>query len=82
LRKAASVHVPTAATRGSSRTRAAWDTRAGHFCEALAVRIRDDVAERFELPPDKVPVTLKQKALGRITITATVGSRPKPTIFG
>ena len=31
----------------------------GHFCEAL------------ELPPDKVRVTLKQKARGGITITAT-----------
>lgn len=43
----------------------------GHFCEALAVRIRDDVAERLELPPDKIRVTLKQKARGGITITAT-----------
>lgn len=43
----------------------------GHFCEALAVRIRDDVAEALELPPDKVRVTLKQKARGGITITAT-----------
>jgi 7-cyano-7-deazaguanine reductase len=43
----------------------------GHFCEALAIRIRDDVAESLELPPDKVRVTLKQKARGGITITAT-----------
>lgn len=43
----------------------------GHFCEALAVRIRDDVAEALELPLDKVRVTLKQKARGGITITAT-----------
>ena len=43
----------------------------GHFCEALAVKIRDDVAEALELPPDKVQVTLKQKARGGITITAT-----------
>ena len=43
----------------------------GHFCEALAVRIRDDVAEVLELPSDKVRVTLKQKARGGITITAT-----------
>ena len=43
----------------------------GHFCEALAVRIRDDVAEALELPPDKVRVTLEQKARGGITITAT-----------
>lgn len=42
-----------------------------HFCEALAVRIRDDVAEALELPPDKVTVTLKQKARGGISITAT-----------
>jgi 7-cyano-7-deazaguanine reductase len=43
----------------------------GHFCEALAVKIRNDVAEAVELPPDKVRVTLKQKARGGITITAT-----------
>jgi 7-cyano-7-deazaguanine reductase len=42
----------------------------GHFCEALAVKIRDDVAEALELPPDKVRVTLEQKARGGITITA------------
>jgi 7-cyano-7-deazaguanine reductase len=43
----------------------------GRFCEALAVKIRDDLAEVLELPPDKVRVTLKQKARGGITITAT-----------
>jgi 7-cyano-7-deazaguanine reductase len=43
----------------------------GAFCEALAVRIRDDVAEALEVPPDKVRVTLEQKARGGITITAT-----------
>lgn len=43
----------------------------GAFCEALAVRIRDDVAEALDLPPDKVQVTLEQKARGGITITAT-----------
>jgi 7-cyano-7-deazaguanine reductase len=43
----------------------------GAFCEALAVRIRDDVAEATQLPPDKVRVTLRQKARGGITITAT-----------
>jgi 7-cyano-7-deazaguanine reductase len=43
----------------------------GHFCEALAVKIRDDTAEALSLPPDKVRVTLKQKARGGITITAT-----------
>ena len=42
-----------------------------HFCEALAVKIRDDVAEALELPPDKVRVTLEQKARGGITITAS-----------
>ncbi|HEV8602687.1 MAG TPA: preQ(1) synthase [Gaiellaceae bacterium] len=43
----------------------------GHFCEALAVKIRDDVAEALQLPSDKVRVTLKQKSRGGITITAT-----------
>jgi 7-cyano-7-deazaguanine reductase len=43
----------------------------GHFCEALAVKIRDEVAEALELPPDKVRVRLEQKARGGITITAT-----------
>jgi 7-cyano-7-deazaguanine reductase len=43
----------------------------GAFCEALAVRIRDDVAEALQLPTDKVRVTLEQKARGGITITAT-----------
>jgi 7-cyano-7-deazaguanine reductase len=42
-----------------------------HFCEALAVKIRDDVAEALELPSDKVRVTLRQKARGGISITAT-----------
>jgi 7-cyano-7-deazaguanine reductase len=42
----------------------------GAFCEALTVRIRDDVAEALELPREKVHVTLKQKARGGITITA------------
>jgi 7-cyano-7-deazaguanine reductase len=40
------------------------------FCEALAVRIRDDVAAALELPPERVTVTLEQKARGGITITA------------
>ena len=43
----------------------------GAFCEALAVRIRDDVAEALELPSDKVRVTLEQKARGGISIVAT-----------
>jgi 7-cyano-7-deazaguanine reductase len=42
----------------------------GAFCEALAVRMRDDIAEALRLPPDKVRVTLEQKARGGITITA------------
>ena len=43
----------------------------GAFCEALAVRIRDDVAETLELDRSDVKVTLRQKARGGITITAT-----------
>ena len=43
----------------------------GAFCEALAVRIRDDIAEALELEPSDVTVTLRQKARGGITITAT-----------
>ena len=43
----------------------------GHFCEALAVRIRDDVAAALALPSDRVAVTLVQKARGGITITAS-----------
>jgi 7-cyano-7-deazaguanine reductase len=43
----------------------------GAFCEALAVRIRDDVAEVLELPHDRVHVSLEQKARGGITITAS-----------
>ena len=43
----------------------------GAFAEALAVKIRDDVGAALELPRDKVRVTLKQKARGGITITAT-----------
>ena len=43
----------------------------GAFCEALVVQIRDDVAEALELPPEKVHVTLRQKARGGITITAS-----------
>jgi 7-cyano-7-deazaguanine reductase len=43
----------------------------GHFCEALAIKIRDDVAQALELPPDKVRVALKQKARGGISIIAT-----------
>jgi len=43
----------------------------GAFCEALAVQIRDDVAEALELPHEKVHVTLKQKPRGGIMITAS-----------
>ena len=43
----------------------------GAFCEALAVRIRDDAAEALQLPADKIRITLRQKARGGITITAT-----------
>jgi 7-cyano-7-deazaguanine reductase len=42
----------------------------GAFCEALAVRIRDDVAEALGLDQARVTVTLEQKARGGITITA------------
>ena len=44
----------------------------GVFCEALAVRIRDDVAAALELDAGRVSVTLEQKARGGITITASV----------
>ena len=43
----------------------------GAFCEALAVRIRDDVTAALELPATEVTVKLEQKARGGITITAT-----------
>ena len=43
----------------------------GHFCEALAVRIRDDVAVALKLGPERVTVTLEQKARGGITIVAS-----------
>jgi len=41
-----------------------------HFCEALAVKIRDDLAQALRLPPEKVRVTLEQKARGGIVIRA------------
>jgi 7-cyano-7-deazaguanine reductase len=44
----------------------------GVFCEALAVRIRDDVAAALELDADRVHITLEQKSRGGITITACV----------
>ena len=43
----------------------------GVFCEALAVRIRDDVGAALELSAEDVSVTLTQKARGGITITAS-----------
>ena len=43
----------------------------GTFGEALAVRIRDDVAAVLELDASAVTVTLTQKARGGITIVAT-----------
>jgi 7-cyano-7-deazaguanine reductase len=43
----------------------------GAFCEALAVRIRDEVAAALELERGAVHVTLCQKARGGITITAS-----------
>ena len=44
----------------------------GVFAEALAVRIRDDVAAALALDAARVHVTLVQKARGGITITAEV----------
>ena len=44
----------------------------GQFCEALTVRIRDDVAAALELAAGKVHVTLRQKSRGGITIVASV----------
>jgi len=44
----------------------------GAFCEALAVQIRDDVAEALQLDAAGVNVTLRQKARGGITITTSV----------
>jgi 7-cyano-7-deazaguanine reductase len=44
----------------------------GVFCEALAVKIRDDVAEALQLDRSRVHVTLRQKARGGITISASV----------
>jgi 7-cyano-7-deazaguanine reductase len=44
----------------------------GVFCEALSVQIRDDVAAALELDAAAVHVTLRQKARGGITITASV----------
>ncbi|MGZ4358950.1 MAG: preQ(1) synthase [Gaiellaceae bacterium] len=43
----------------------------GAFCEALAVRIRDDVAAALRLSSEQVSVTLRQKSRGGIAINAT-----------
>jgi 7-cyano-7-deazaguanine reductase len=43
----------------------------GHFCEALAVKIKADVAQALALDAADVTVTLRQKARGGITIAAT-----------
>jgi len=43
----------------------------GAFAEALAVRIKDDVASALEVDRSAVTVTLTQKARGGITIVAT-----------
>src|SRR5262249_7122783 len=43
----------------------------GITCEALAVRVRDDVARTLGLDNGDVTVTLRQKGRGGITITAT-----------
>ena len=44
----------------------------GAFCEALAVQIRDEVAATLQLDTAAVHVSLRQKARGGITITASV----------
>jgi 7-cyano-7-deazaguanine reductase len=44
----------------------------GVFCEALAVQIRDEVAEALAVDAPAVHVDLRQKARGGITITASV----------
>ena len=44
----------------------------GAFCEALAVQIRDEIASALELEPADVRISLRQKARGGITITASV----------
>jgi 7-cyano-7-deazaguanine reductase len=44
----------------------------GVFCEALAVQIRDEVAAALDVDEAAVRVSLRQKARGGITITASV----------
>ena len=41
------------------------------YCETLAVRVRDDVAEALGIDADRVTVTVEQKSRGGITITAS-----------
>jgi 7-cyano-7-deazaguanine reductase len=41
-----------------------------HFAEALAVKIREDVAEALDIDTGDVRISLRQKARGGITITA------------
>ena len=43
----------------------------GAFCEALAVKIRDDIAEALGLTGEDVTVTLRQKPRGGIEIIAS-----------
>lgn len=43
-------------------------TEGGIFCEALAVKMRDDFAEALNLDSNKVMVMLKQKSRGGISI--------------
>lgn len=45
----------------------------GHFAEALAVRLREDIAAAISVPLDRVRIELVQKARGGITITAVAG---------
>jgi 7-cyano-7-deazaguanine reductase len=41
------------------------------FCETLAVRIKNDIADALQVAPGEVAVTLTQKSRGGIVITAT-----------
>jgi 7-cyano-7-deazaguanine reductase len=42
-----------------------------HFCEGLAVQVRNDIADALDLRPTAVQVRLTQKARGGITIAAS-----------
>lgn len=50
--------------------RASFTEEFGIFCEALAVHIRDSVAQAIEAEADNVTVQLEQKSRGGISITA------------